>query len=317
MTAGHERHARLASNPVALRCVLVTGAAGDLGTAVTADLRRRGVGVTALSVGIASDFGADTVIDGDATRPETVRKALIGVDGVIHLAAIPHPSLGTPYEVFRTNVNATFNVLSEAAVAGVSKTVIASSINAWGVPMNPHGTRPRRWPVDEREPPDVGDAYSLSKLVDEMTAQMVFRRWAMDVIAIRLPLTKPRDVLLDHAVGVRLNPQSAAREGWSYLDRRDASNAMIDALTRRTPPGAHTVLVSAADTLLTMPSAEAVARFTPTIPVRGKLVGNQSLIDYGRATRLFGFSPRHSIHHKSPAAPSPSTDSASNEAPAR
>lgn len=291
---GESRHHPAA--PTGQRRVLVTGAAGELGQAVTAELRRRGIEVTALSLGFEPGFAAESVIHGDATDTDTVSAALEGVDGVIHLAAIPHPSLGTPYEVFRTNVNATFNVLSQAATAGIAKTVIASSINAWGVPMNPHGPWPVRWPIDEDEPADVADPYSLSKQVDERTAAMIFRRWAMDVIAIRLPLTKSRHALLEFAAQVRRHPGSGAREGWSYVDRRDGSRAMVDALVGRTAPGAHSVLISAADTLLTLPSAEAVARYTPGVPLRRPVHGNQTLIDYSRATRLFGFSPRHSIH---------------------
>ncbi|WP_286346197.1 NAD-dependent epimerase/dehydratase family protein [Frondihabitans sucicola] len=159
------------------RRVLVTGAAGEIGTAATAELVEHGIAVTALSLAGPFPPGADRIVVGDATSPTDVAEALDGVDGVVHLAAIPHPTLGTPLEVYRTNVTATFNVLSSAGALGVPRAVIASSINAFGVPMNAHGPMPAYFPLDEELPVDLEDAYSLSKHSDESTSRMAWRRW--------------------------------------------------------------------------------------------------------------------------------------------
>jgi len=275
--------------------VLVTGAAGEIGSVTTAYLQSLGIPVTALSISYPSGMEADRVIVGDATSPDDVAAALNGVDAVVHLAAIPHPSLASPYEVYRTNVNATFNVLSQAGQRGVQRAVIASSINAFGVPMNRHAVMPAYFPLDEDLPADIDDAYSLSKLADEATMRMIWRRWGMDVMAFRFPLVKQRSVLLEVAERYRGDPTLGVREGWSYLDTRDAVRAIHLALTESFS-GAHVVGLSAPDTLIEKPTSELLARYAPDVPLSKPVRGFGTLVDNSRARTLIAFEARHSIH---------------------
>ncbi len=275
--------------------VLVTGAAGEIGTATTAYLTEHGIAVTALSLAGPFPPGADRVVVGDATSPADVASAMEGVEAVVHLAAIPHPTLGTPYAVYRTNVTATFNVLAEAGGRGVRRAVIASSINAFGVPMNSHRVMPAYYPIDEEIPVDIEDAYSLSKFSDEATSRMAWRRWGMDVVAFRFPLVKDDPVLRETAARYRDDPAHAVREGWSYLDTRDAARAIHLALTVPLH-GPHVVGVSASDTLMDGPTAQLLAEHAPGVPLRRPIDGHDSAIDTTRASELLGFRPRHSIH---------------------
>jgi nucleoside-diphosphate-sugar epimerase len=274
--------------------VLVTGASGAIGTATTAELVRHGIAVTALSLAGPFPPGADRRIAGDATSPDDVAEGLDGVEAVVHLAAIPHPSLGTPYEVYRTNVTATFNVLSSAGALGIRRAVIASSINAFGVPMNAHKPMPAYFPLDEELPVDLEDAYSLSKNSDESTARMAWRRWGIDVVAIRFPLVKDIDVLREAAVGARADPSQTVREGWSYLDTRDAARAIRLALSAPLS-GSHVIAVSANDTLVDRPTAQMLAEFAPGVPLRAPIEGFDTAIDTRRARELLGFEPEHSL----------------------
>ena len=73
--------------------------------------------------------------------------------------------------MYATNTTATWAVLSLAGEQGVRRAVLASSINAFGVPMNPHDVHPAYYPLDEDVPADVADAYSLSKQADEAAAR--------------------------------------------------------------------------------------------------------------------------------------------------
>ena len=274
---------------------LVTGADGQIGRAVTHRLRQEGYTVTALSLAYSSPHPADRILVGDATSPADVQAALEGVDAVAHFAAIPHPTLGTPYEVFRVNTDSTFNVLACSAERGVRRAVIASSINAIGYPNNPHGTLPPRFPLDEEVEPDIADAYSLSKLVDEQTAAFAHRRWGIDVVALRFPLVKWPHVLEEVRREVSRAPESMVREGWSYLTMADAARAVQCALEAQTR-GAIAVALSAADILLPDATADLLARFAPDVPLRATVEGNGSLIDGRRARELLGFEPSESIH---------------------
>jgi nucleoside-diphosphate-sugar epimerase len=275
--------------------VLVTGADGSIGRAAVAGLRDAGYGVTGLSLGYDQESRADRALFGDARSPVDVAAALEDVDSVVHLAAIPHPSLGTPEEVFENNVTATFNVLAQAGQRGIGRAVIASSINAFGVPMNVNPVVPAYYPLDEDVPADITDAYSLSKYVDEQTARMAWRRWGIDVIALRFPLVKSQQHLLRFRATAERDPSSMAREGWAYLDLRDGVLAIIAALECETP-GAHVVGLAAADILIDRPTDELLREYAPTVPLRRPVAGRGSLVDTSRARQLLGFVPRYSIH---------------------
>ncbi|HEY1175377.1 MAG TPA: NAD(P)-dependent oxidoreductase, partial [Phytomonospora sp.] len=143
--------------------VLVTGAAGLIGRAATWYLARRGVAVTGLVLSDPGDLAVDRVVVGSAGDRASVEKALDGADAVIHLAALPAPSLGTPEEVFCGNTSATFTVLDAAGAAGVRHAVIAGSVNYLGYLFSPvPGQTFPSLPVDARTPSVAADPYSLS-----------------------------------------------------------------------------------------------------------------------------------------------------------
>jgi nucleoside-diphosphate-sugar epimerase len=275
--------------------VLVTGADGSIGRAAVAGLRAAGYDVTALSLRYDHASTADRALVGDARSSADVAAALDGVDAVLHLAAIPHPSLGTPEEVFDNNVTATFAVLSQAGQRGIGRVVIASSINAFGVPMNVHPVVPAYYPLDEEVPADITDAYSLSKSVDEQSARMAWRRWGTTVIALRFPLVKSRDQLERFRAAAEQDPASMAREGWAYLDLRDGVQAIIAALEAPVS-GALVVGLAADDILIDRRTADLLREYAPAVPVRRRVSGRDGLVDTARARELLGFSPRHSIH---------------------
>ena len=292
------------------RRVLVTGADGKIGTAVVDALTGLGVPTTALSTSWSSPSRADRVVTGDATAEPDVAEALSEVDAVVHLAAIPHRDLARPYDVYRTNTDATFNVLAQAAAGGhVRRAVIASSINAFGVPMNHHAVSTAYYPIDEEVPVAIDDWYSLSKYSDELTAAMVASHWGLPVVALRFPHVDTWHQLREHAerVGRRPGDPQLIREGWAYLDLRDAVGAVVAALTAAVS-GALVVGLSARDTLVDADSGELLDAHAPAVPRRHAIAGRTSLIDTSRARTVLGFTPRYSIHVPSDAPdPAPST----------
>ncbi|MBD8080059.1 NAD-dependent epimerase/dehydratase family protein [Cellulosimicrobium arenosum] len=275
--------------------VLVTGADGTIGRETVRHLVALGFAVTALSRSFEHPCVADRIVTGDARSPEDVGRGLEGADGVVHLAAIPHPRLGTPLEVYATNTTATYAVLSLAGERGVRRVVLASSINAFGVPMNPHDVGPAYYPLDEDVPADVADPYSLSKQADEAAARAAWRQWGTGVVALRFPLTQQHDRLREIAADVARDPAVMAREGWAYLDVRDAARAIEAALVAELD-GAHVVGLAADDVLLAVPTTELLARFAPDVPLRWAVGPDDALVDTRRAREVLGFRPRHSVH---------------------
>lgn len=270
--------------------VLVTGAAGRLGSAVLRVLAAQGIAVVGLDR--RDPGGIETFFTGSADDVDLVAAALAGVDTVIHLAAIPQPGLDTNERVFVGNAAATFVVLDQAARLGVRRAVIASSLSITGLPFAPKPAVPDYVPVDEAMPLQVADPYALSKQADEATADMVARRDGMDVVALRFPMLGSPEFLGKHAVEYREDPGSGAPVMWAYLDTRDAATACWLGVTADVT-GARPLYVAAPETLSPYPTEELVARYLPGVPVRSPLPGRSVPIDTSAATAALGFAAAH------------------------
>ena len=131
-----------------MRTVLVTGAAGFIGSHVCEALLRRGERVRGLdnfdpfydpalkrrNVEEVRRAGEFPVAEADVRDAEAVRAALAGCDAVLHLAAKAgvRPSLRDPVAYADVNVRGTAVVLEEALRAGVKTFVAASSSSVYG-----------------------------------------------------------------------------------------------------------------------------------------------------------------------------------------
>ncbi len=274
--------------------VLVTGAAGLLGRAVLDALAGLGVPVTALDRADPGDLPADRVVVGDAGDPAVVRRALADVDAVVHLAAIPAPTLDTPLAVFGGNTRATFVVLHFAALAGVRRAVVASSMSVLGLAWAQVPLRPLYLPVDLRHPLQVSDPYALSKQADEATAAMIARRHGLAVTALRFPFLGGTSRLARRAAEFDADPASGAPELWAYLHVDDAAAACLLGLTVP-PAGSHVLFVAAPDTLAPYPTEDLLAAFLPAVPLRARFPGRTVPVALEPAQRLLGFTAARSL----------------------
>jgi nucleoside-diphosphate-sugar epimerase len=273
--------------------VLVTGAAGLLGRAVVGHLRGLGVGVTAmLHHRGAREVEAERVVVGNMTDAAFMRDAVEGADAVIHCAALKAPMMGTAEAVFCGNVSGTFTVLEQAGQAGIRRAVISSSYSVLGLTFAPAMHHPAYLPIDEQVPLQVEDPYAHSKQVDELTADLMWKRYGMTVVALRLPfLGGISDSIAARAERVEIDPGfgTAAREFWTYLDTRDAARACVLALTEP-PAGCHVVTVAAPNTLAPYPTEQLLAVYHPHVPRRCAFPGRTAPFDLRRARDLLHFS---------------------------
>lgn len=272
----------------------MTGAAGRLGRVVVAQLAARGVETVGVDRVPASDTGADRFLAGDVTDPALVRDALDGVDGVIHLAALASPAMGTPEEVFGRNSLATFAVLDAAGRAGVPRAAFASSQSIYGLAFSPEPQDPCYLPIDADHPLQIADPYALSKQADEATGVMIARRYGMAVAALRYPMLGSAGWLAEIAAQWRDDPALGARPLWAYLDDRDAAAVAWLALCAPLS-GYHMFQVAAPETIAARPTAELLDRFYPRVPRRRAFAGREVPFDTSAATELLGFRPAHPI----------------------
>ncbi|WP_143642123.1 NAD-dependent epimerase/dehydratase family protein, partial [Streptomyces viridochromogenes] len=117
------------------RTVLLTGAAGGLGTLMRGLLPSYGYDLRLLDVRPIEDE-PDAIVADLADR-EALREAVRGVDAIIHLAGI---SLEAPFEkILRANIEGTYHLYEAAREEGVGRIVFASSNHAVGFTPRPQG----------------------------------------------------------------------------------------------------------------------------------------------------------------------------------
>jgi nucleoside-diphosphate-sugar epimerase len=272
--------------------VLVTGAAGLVGTAVLDLLTARGRSVTALVLEPAAGLKADRVVVGDAGDPAVVDEALRDVTDVIHLAAIPNPTNDPGEVVFGQNTRATFTVLDRAGQAGIRRAAIASSYAICGLPFARTPLTMPYLPIDTGLPLQITDPYALSKQVDEATAAMVHRQYGMSVVSLRLPFVGTASGRLASTATMFVDsPERGAADVWSYLDDRDAARAFLSAL-HPDITGNHVIYVAAPETLAPQPTDWLLETFHPGVP-RPSFPGRTVPIDLRPAASLLKFEAQH------------------------
>lgn len=133
--------------------ILVVGGAGYIGSHVCKALRQSGyqpIVFDNLQSGKQENLLHGTPsIHGDLHLPETLRGALEGVEGVVHLAALKAAgeSMLEPSRYAQHNINGTIHLLNAVLEAGVRWFIFSSSAAVYGdpqyVPMDElHPTRP-------------------------------------------------------------------------------------------------------------------------------------------------------------------------------
>lgn len=167
--------------------VLVTGGTGNVGRATVTRLVENGHQVKVIG------RRADIEIEGAEYRQcdindfDCLREQIKGMEGVIHLAAIPYPGGAPEQEVFRINCSGTYNVYRAAADEGIGRIASASSINALGFNYGLKSFDISYFPIDEDHPTFTTDSYSFSKQVVEDIGDYFWRREGLSSVNLRLP----------------------------------------------------------------------------------------------------------------------------------
>jgi len=273
--------------------VLVTGAAGQIGSHIAASIRASETSVR------TTDIQGDVDIHVDLTHFESVQEAMRDCTHVIHCGAIPTYIDGREHDVMASNVQGTWNVLQSCVSFGISRAVVFSSVNAFG---SFAGRRPLAYlPGDDAYPVQTENIYQLAKHLVETTAHHYSRVHKMDIALLR-----PVYVSSEKAYAT-WNPAGASNPNiwnvsdlWSYVDLRDVIRAAILASTA-SYSGCHAMLLAAEDTTAALTTVELVEQHYPEAVMTDRLQEwlssdnpYRGLIDCSVARDVIGWTPCHS-----------------------
>jgi dihydroflavonol-4-reductase len=175
--------------------ILITGATGFVGSAVTRALIEAGFSVRALvrpgSPRVQLGGLELDLVDGDIRDADSIRRAMRSTRYVFHVAADYRLWARDPREIFAVNVDGTRNVMQEAIRAGVERVVHTSSVATVGL-------RPDGAPADEAVRLAASEglgAYKRSKIAAErlVEAMVAHDKLAAVIVNPSTPIG-PRDV---------------------------------------------------------------------------------------------------------------------------
>lgn len=171
--------------------VLVTGAAGFIGSHLTEELVLRGHEVRAfIHYNSLNTWGwLETlpkellahieIFQGDIRDPYGVRESMKGIDNIYHLAAliaIPY-SYHSPDTYVDTNIKGTLNVLQAARNNEVERILVTSTSEVYG--------SAQYVPIDEKHPFQGQSPYSATKIGADRLAESFCRSFELPVTIVR------------------------------------------------------------------------------------------------------------------------------------
>ncbi len=299
--------------------VLVTGAAGFLGSHVVAALRAAGHAASGLDVAppgaealaVAPSLREDLRL-GAVTDADGVLDACRGVGAIVHAAGLVgiEGSMERPRSFYETNVMGFVTVCEAARQLGVGRLVLVSS-NA--VYHGPSGERLLETdPVFRVDGGNPASHYGTSKMMQEAVALSYARSHGLDVTVLRVTaiygfgMRVPLHVrpMVEGAVlgrPVRLPDGGPMRRDYTFVE--DCASAVACALAA--PPGGPRVLNASAGRMLTAAAVAAVVR--RAVPGADITIGDaltpaeaasnamRAPLDVAAARAAIGWAPRWSI----------------------
>jgi uronate dehydrogenase len=158
--------------------VLITGAAGAIGTALRNDMRDHWRHLRLVDIKPVKEptNNEEAIVADIADRPG-LESMMQGVRAVVHLAGI----LGN-YDLetlFRVNARGLFDVFESARLAGVERIVFASSNHAFGC-------YPITEPVSPALPPRPDSLYGVFKVLGETMLRNYYDRHGIQSVSLRI-----------------------------------------------------------------------------------------------------------------------------------
>lgn len=161
--------------------VLLTGAAGRIGTWLRGGLPERGWAIRSLDVvPVPDERPGEEQLVADVTDLAAMTDAMQDVSAVVHMAGVVGES--TWPAISHANIEGTYATLEAARRAGVQRVVLASSNHASGFTPRPAGGLLR----EADAPPRPDTYYGVAKVTMEALGSLYADRYGMDVVCLRI-----------------------------------------------------------------------------------------------------------------------------------
>lgn len=237
-------------------------------------------------------------IQGDLVDLEVCKRAVDGVEAIVHLGAIAHASIAHCYE---RNTHGTWNLLTAAVAGGVKRVAFSSTINVYGQGHYKIGKKlynPPYLPIDENSPAPAEDGYGLSKLANEQAMRGFSDAYGISTYCFRLAGVWWPESTDRHNPGPIRHGPSPRRiiDPWHYIDVRDVFDVFRTYLEMPVPPQSGVSYLVANETTAAETTMDLLERFIPEwVPLAGdRLPGHTPWFSNRRLQQDLGWSPRHS-----------------------
>jgi nucleoside-diphosphate-sugar epimerase len=277
--------------------VLVTGAAGLLGSLSVSALVRAGHEVRATDQRFRGDLPVP-LVQADLLDEHALYPLVEGVDALVHLGNLPNRFAGpSPQRLLAENLRMNANAFTAALDRGVRRIVFSSSIQVMLrsalVPIEPH-TLPYL-PLDGDAPADPGDNfYALSKQFgEEMLALATTLHPELAATSLRYPMLVGAPFLrrFDPFGGKVPSRMLHLGEASAHLFYDDAAELVVHAVERQAP-GYHQYLPAQTFRVTNLEVSELVERYYPNVRRTRPLESMDTLIDLSALERDLGWKPK-------------------------
>ncbi|MFJ2717638.1 NAD-dependent epimerase/dehydratase family protein [Streptomyces sp. NPDC087437] len=208
------------------RTVLLTGAAGGLGTLMRGLLPEYGYELRLLDMRPIE--GEPDAIVADLSDRDALREAVRGVDAIIHLAGI---SLEASFEkVLKANIEGTYHLYEAAREEGVRRIVFASSNHAVGHTPRPGPGEPLL-PIETPHRPDT--FYGLSKAFGEDLAQLYWDKHGLETVSVRIGSCFPEPTSV-RMLSMWMSPADGARLFHAALTAENVGHTVVHGASANT-----------------------------------------------------------------------------------
>jgi UDP-glucose 4-epimerase len=274
--------------------VLVTGAAGRIGSHTCRHLHAAGFEVRAADIMPRQDLPVRLEVVNLLER-ESCYRVMEGMEAVVHLAN--HPTFqrgGVPQALFNENVTMNMNVFQAACDLGVPRLVFSSSVQtistAHRMPQQkPHqGPLFPQLPLDGHIPARPQNPYALSKAVSEEMLRYFASVYGMTTVAIRFPYVVD-DERVSHFREHKVSRVTSQEEAFTYLHVNDAVR-LIEMSLKAELTGYHQYFPAAQDAQIAADLPALMARHFSGIAWRDG-AAPLVLVDISEITRETGWTP--------------------------